>query len=93
MEVYNGDKVHYVVSQLEKLFWILDNTRKIENRIGVDAVPRILVTFDNENLFEKVVERISKNRYFLVEGIEELLLFKLDVEAWNDFGDGWVNLS
>ncbi len=75
LEVYNGNKLGYVTKQLEKLFWILDNTRLIENRIGVDAVPRILVTFDNEALKKKTMEYIQASAVFQVEGIEELMLF------------------
>lgn len=85
VEVYNGNKVGRVVGQLEKLFTILDTTKKIEQRIGVDAVPRILVTFDNENLQTKVMERVRVNPAFAVEGVEGLLLFGLDTEVWSDF--------
>lgn len=75
LEVYNGNKLGYVTKQLEKLFLILDNTRLIENRIGVDAVPRILVTFDNEALKKKTMEYIQASAVFQVEGIEELVVF------------------
>ena len=85
IEVYNGNKVGRVVGQLEKLFAILDTSKRIEQRIGVDVVPRILVTFDNENLLAKVKERIQDNPVFAVEGIEDLLYFSSDIEIWNSF--------
>ncbi|MEO1263819.1 MAG: hypothetical protein AAFZ15_33745 [Bacteroidota bacterium] len=33
LEVYNGNKTDYAFQQIKTLFWILDNTRKIEERI------------------------------------------------------------
>ena len=85
LEVYNGNRLGYVTKQLEKLFWILDNTTLIEKRIGMDAVPRILVTFDNESLMKKVMMYIKSGAIFQVEGIEQLILFNLDVNVWRDF--------
>lgn len=81
LEVYNGNKLGYVTKQLEKLFWILDNTTLIEERIGVVAVPRILVTFDNESLMRKTIEHIQSSAIFQVEGVEELVYFAIDVEV------------
>jgi len=75
IEIYNGNRFGYVTKQLEKLFWILDNTTLIEDRIGGRAVPRILVTFDNEALMQKTVEYIQSAAIFQVEGIEELIVF------------------
>lgn len=92
LEVYNGDKVGYVEQQLIQLFWILDSTKKIEQRIDMDAVPRILVTFDNEQLYLKVLSRIQQNNRFHVEGIEHLIFFNSDVNVWKKFGAGWVNV-
>jgi len=93
LEVYNGKKIGYVEKQLISLFKILESSKKIEQRIGVDAIPRILVTFDNDSLFQKVLERIKKNPFFRVEGIEQLLFFKLDTNVRKDFGVGWVNIG
>lgn len=92
LEVYNGNNVGYVEKQLIQLFRILDNTKKIEQRIGMNAIPRILVTFDNEQLFLKVLSRIQQNNLFHVEGIEQLIFFNSDANTWKDFGKGWVNL-
>ena len=66
LEVYNWKNVGYVEKQLIQLFWILDNTKKIEQRIGMKAIPRILVTFDNEQLYLKVLSRLQKNNIFNV---------------------------
>lgn len=85
LEVYNGNNVGYVCSQLEKLFWILENTNKIENRIGVDVTPRILVVFDNESLLQKTTKRLQTNQNFRVHGIEQLLFFNLDERVWLEF--------
>ena len=91
-EIYTGDKARYPLEQLEKLFWIIDNTRKIEQRIGVKAIPRILCALDNEALMEKVIEGVKANPIFHVEGIEELIFFGVDREFWEDFGKRWINL-
>ena len=56
------------------------------------AIPRILVTFDNEQLYLKVLSRLQKNNIFNVEGIEELILFNSDVNVRKKFGEGWVNI-
>ena len=85
IEIYNGNKVGRVVIQLEKLFAILDTSTKIEERIEVDTVPRIIVIFDNENLMLKVKERVFSSHFFAVEGIHKLLLFALDTEIWESF--------
>lgn len=77
LEIYNGNKLGYVAKQLEKLFWILNNTTLIEEKIGVVAVPRILVTFDNVNLMMKAMEYIQLATIFQVKGIEELILLEL----------------
>ena len=87
LEVYNGNKFGYVTKQLEKLFWILDNTTLIEKRIGVEAVPRILVTFDNESLMKKTKVHIQSTAIFQVEGIEKLIFFSLDSEVWEKFSN------
>lgn len=95
LEVYNSkgnNRTQYVEQQLEKLFWIIDNTKKIEQRLGVDVVPRILCTLDTPNFRDAVIKRIKANPYFHVEGIEELLFFGLDSEIWDGFGKGWSNL-
>ena len=55
------------------------------------AVPRILVTFDNEQLYLKVLSRLQKNNIFNVEGIEQLILFNFDANVRKDFGNRWVN--
>ena len=89
LEVYNGSRLGYVTKQLEKLFWILDNTRLIENRIGVDAVPCILVTFDNEALMEKTRGYIQSATAFQVEGIEGLIFLGKDGKVWEKFDDFW----
>ena len=81
-----------MVSQLEMLFQILDTSKRVEQRVGVDATPCILVTFDNESLFKKVVERIKNNKCFWVEGIEHLMLFNLDMNVWDNFAFGWSNI-
>jgi len=70
---------------LEKLFWILDNTTLIEDRIGIDAVPCILVTFDNEALMEKTMSHIKESDIFQVEGIENLIHFAIDSAVWKEF--------
>ncbi len=59
LEVYNSNgnnRIHYVEQQLEKLFWILDKTKKIEQRIGVDTIPRILCTFDSVSFLKGVLK-------------------------------------
>ena len=58
----------------------------------MNAVPRILVTFDNEKLYLKVLSRIQQNNRFHVEGIEHLIFFNSDINVWKDFGVGWVNI-
>ena len=55
------------------------------------AVPCILVTFDNEQLYLKVLSRLQKNNIFNVEGIEQLILFNFDANVRKDFGNRWVN--
>ena len=90
--MYNGNKVGYVISQLEKLFWIIDNTTKIEEKMGVNAVPRILCTCDSESLMYSVIKRIRNNKTFHVDKIEELLFFNLDTKVWDFFGGEWINI-
>lgn len=85
LEVYNGNKVGYVEQQLKTLFGLLDRTKKIEQRVGVEALPRLLVTFDNQSLMDKVLARLQKDLFFHVEGIENLMFFNLDTNVRADF--------
>lgn len=78
---------------MEKLFWIIDNTRKLEQRIGIQTVPRILCALDNKALMKKIIEGVRGNPIFHVEGIEELIFFGLDMEVWENFESNWVNLT
>jgi len=96
LEVYNSNgnnRVGYVEQQLEKLFWILDKTKKIEERSGIDAIPRILCTFDSVPFLKGVLKRVLNNPFFRVEHIEKLLFFNLDSLVWQNFSKGWVNLD
>lgn len=96
LEVYNSlgnNRINYVIQQLEKLFWTIDKTRKIEKRIDVNVVPRILCTLDNPKFLEGVLNRVQNNPFFWVEGIEDLLFFNLDRNVRGDFSGGWVNVE
>ncbi len=91
--MYNGDRVKYATEQLEKLFWIIEKTKKIEQKVGLDSVPRILVVCDSQKLLEGIINRMKKNKAFWVEHIEELIFFNLDESVWKEFGTAWVNLE
>ncbi len=93
LEVYNGDKVKYATEQLEKLFWIIDKTKKIEAKIGLIAIPRILCVCDNEKLKDGIIKRLKVSPVFWVEGIEELVFFGLDSILRNKFKEGWTDLE
>jgi len=81
------------LEQLEKLFWIVEKTDKVENKIGVKAIPRILCICDNLNLLKGIIKRMRANKAFRVDGIEQLMFFNLDVNVWSNFGSGRVNLK
>ena len=92
LEVYNNDKSNYIESQLVFLFGLLDSTQKIEEKLGWETVPRILVTLDNFSTLKEIIRRLQSHPAFHVEGVEELVLFNLDTNVWEDFGSGWVNI-
>ncbi len=65
----------------------------IEKRIGIEAVPRILCVTDNEQLLLNTKERLKKSKTFWVEHIEELILFNLDKNVWDSFGENRQNIN
>lgn len=93
LELYNGDKVKYATDQLRKLFWIIDSSRKVEQKVEANTIPRILCVCDNERLLKKIQERIRNDKFFRVKHIEKLLFFNLDNLVHNDFGKGWKNVK
>lgn len=101
LELYNGrkykdgykNKVKYATDQLEKLLWIIDNTQKIEKKLQVEAVPRILCVCNNEKLLVSIQERIKTRKTFRVEYINQLIFFNLDYQVWEDFGSNRVNID
>lgn len=96
LEVYNSNgnnRVSYVEEQLEKLFWILSNTKKAQKRTNIDTQPIILCTFDSISFMKGVLNRVLKNPYLMSGGIEKLLFFNLDRLVWLDFSSGWVALD
>lgn len=78
LELYNGNKVKYATDQLKKLFWIIDNSRKVEQKVDLNVIPRILCVCDNENLLTRIQERIKADNFFRVKHIEQLIFFNLD---------------
>lgn len=93
LELYNGDKVKYATEQLKKLFWIIDNSRKIEQKVDLNSIPRILCVCDNEGLLKKIQERIKNDKFFWVKHIEKLIFFNLDYAIHLDFGQGRINIK
>jgi len=78
VEVYKGNRISYIMQQLEKLFWILDNTTKIEQKVGLQAVPRLLIVFDNPTAMESVRTQMKVHPFFQVKGIGEVVLFGME---------------
>ena len=87
LELYNGNKVKYAVDQLKKLLWIIDSSRKVEQKVDGNAIPRVLCVCDNENLMNKIIERIKNDEFFWVNHIDELIFFNLDEYVHMRFGD------
>lgn len=92
IEVFNNNKVAYIKRQLVLLFGILERSQKIEQRINMKAIPRILVTFDNEQTMKRVIDSLQNHPVFQVEEIGKLIFFNLDSRVWKQFENGWVNL-
>jgi hypothetical protein len=92
LEVYNNDKSNYIERQLIFLFGLLDSTQKIEQKLGWDTIPRILVTLDNLSTLKEIIRRLQSHPAFHVEGVEELIFFNLDVNAREEFNDNWMNI-
>jgi len=96
LEVYNSNgnnRVGYVEEQLEKIFWVLWNTQKIQQRTGIDAKPIILCTFDSVSFLKGVFKRVLQNSYLMSKDISNQLFFNLDRVTWQDFSSGWVTLD
>ncbi|MEL7120696.1 MAG: hypothetical protein AAFO07_14690 [Bacteroidota bacterium] len=89
MEVYNGDKTTYIIEQLKKIFRVIENTQAFEQKIGVSAVPQLLMTFDSHEMRDRILEYIQKDKFFMIEGIEELIYCAFDEEIWEDFKYVW----
>lgn len=92
LEVYNGNRTKYALEQLKKLFGIIEQTTKIGDKVGLQKTPRILCVFDNPTLLNNTIDRIKADRFFAVQGIEQMLLFNLDEQVWQNFGGKWVNI-
>lgn len=93
LEVYNGNRTKYVVEQLKKLFWIIEKTTKIGEKVKLKKIPRILCVFDNEPLLKNTIDRVKKDSFFSFQGIEQLLFLNLDKQVWEQFGKDWINIE
>ncbi|MEM8529159.1 MAG: hypothetical protein AAGG68_31295 [Bacteroidota bacterium] len=82
IEVYKGNRVGYIIQQLEKLFWILDNTTKIEQKVGLQTIPRLLIILDNPTTLQSVKDEIKVHPFFQVKGIGEVVLLKIEDKIW-----------
>ena len=85
LELYNGDKVKYATEQLKKLFRIIDNSNKVEQKVNLTSVPRILCVCDNEKLMKQIQKRMRNDQFFWVNHIENLIFFNLDKNIHQKF--------
>ncbi len=93
LEVYNGNRTKYVIEQLKKLFWVIEKTTKIGQKVNLKKIPRILCVFDNETLLRNTLDRVKTDKFFSFQGIEQLLFLNLDNKVWEQFGNGWTNIE
>lgn len=85
LEVYNGTRISYACEQLEKLMRIIEKTRLVEQKTGIETVPRILCVCDNRLSIHRIQQRLREQPLFWVEEIEELLFFNIDAAVREDF--------
>ncbi len=93
LEIYNGNRTKYVVEQLKKLFWIIERTTKIGDKVQLQKSPRVLCVFDNQTLLENTIRRLQEDKYFSFQGIDRFLLFNVDHQVWKDFGSNWQTIE